>query len=160
MKVDTVFQTSSILSFLLYLKYFTTNQRWGLLKGNANMRAPEDFINNPDATADDVEAANAAGRIVQNDLENIPFGLVFMWASALCILGAQVAGKDVESSCLAHVVLSVIFFTARVLHTVVYSVLKVFVLRAVLFFVGTSALLGLGIVSMVEAFHMSSEGQR
>ncbi|CAE7315387.1 unnamed protein product [Symbiodinium sp. CCMP2592] len=149
--VGEVFQTSSIVSVLLFLKYFITNLRWGLLKGKANMRAKEDFNNNPDATQEDVDRATAAGRIVQNDIENIPFGLIFIWGAALCILCVRSSMKDASGLCTAHIVLSGIFATARVAHSIVY-ILGLSLPRGGIFMLGTSSLFGLGILSIVAAF--------
>ena len=59
--VGEVFQTSSVVSVVLFLKYFMTNLRWAILKGKANMRAREDPNNNPNATPEDVDRATAAG---------------------------------------------------------------------------------------------------
>ncbi|CAE7615997.1 unnamed protein product [Symbiodinium natans] len=152
--VGEVFQTCSIVSVTLFLKYFVTNLRWGFLKGKANMRAREDFNNNENATSDDVERATAAGRIVQNDLENIPFGLILMWGTALCILGAQMSSTDASSMCTAHIVLSGLFTTARVCHTIVYM-LHLALPRGAIFMIGTSSLFGLGILGIIAAFEIS-----
>ena len=66
-----LYKASSCVTLILFLKYFISNMRWGFAKGKANLRAKEDFNNNANATADDVERANHAGRIIQNDLENL-----------------------------------------------------------------------------------------
>ena len=48
----------------------------GISQGTANLRAKEDPNNTANATADDVEKANHAGRTIQNDLENLLMCLV------------------------------------------------------------------------------------
>lgn len=55
-----------------------------------------------------------AQRIVNNDQENIPYGLIAMWASALTLS----AGKD--SQPLTHLILVILFTIARVAHTCVH----------------------------------------
>mmetsp|Transcript_17558 Transcript_17558/g.41675 ORF Transcript_17558/g.41675 Transcript_17558/m.41675 type:complete len:121 (-) Transcript_17558:223-585(-) len=118
------------------------------------MRAKEDFNNNPDATQEDVERATAAGRIVQNDIENIPFGLIFIWGTALCILGVHSSGKDASGSmCTMHIVLSGIFATARVAHSIIY-ILGFSLPRGGIFMLGTSSLFGLGILAIYAAFEI------
>mmetsp|Transcript_204 Transcript_204/g.382 ORF Transcript_204/g.382 Transcript_204/m.382 type:complete len:157 (-) Transcript_204:240-710(-) len=149
--VGEVFQTSSVVSVVLFLKYFMTNLRWAILKGKANMRAREDPNNNPNATPEDVDRATAAGRIVQNDVENIPFGLIFIWGAALCILGVRSSMKGSSGLCTAHIVLSGIFATARVAHSIVY-IIGLSLPRGGIFMLGTSSLFGLGILSIIAAF--------
>ena len=151
--VGEVFQTSSVVSVVLFLKYFMTNLRWAILKGKANMRAREDPNNNPNATPEDVDRATAAGRIVQNDIENIPFGLIFIWGAALCILGVRSSMKDSSGLCTAHIVLSGIFATARIAHSIMY-ILGLGLPRSAVFMLGTMSLFGLGILGMVAAFEI------
>mmetsp|Transcript_50694 Transcript_50694/g.94699 ORF Transcript_50694/g.94699 Transcript_50694/m.94699 type:complete len:157 (+) Transcript_50694:67-537(+) len=153
--VPAVFQTASIVSLVLFLKYFATNLRWGLLKGKAGLRAKEDFNNSSSGTEEDVAKATDAGRIVQNDLENIPFGIIFMWSCALCLYGAAAKGRDVEGSCRTAMIFSIMFGVARVGHSIVY-ILKLGSLRSAMFGIGMSGLIGLAILSVINAFEMSA----
>ena len=60
--------------------------------------------------AEALAATERAKNIVQNDLENIPLGLVSMVLSALI-------GRDA----VAHIILAIIFTVGRVAHSIVYA---------------------------------------
>ena len=92
---------------------------------------------------------------MQNDLENIPFALVFMWGTALAILGAALTPLNNTSDlCTAHVVLATIFTVTRVTHSIIY-ILQLPLSRGGVFIIGTTALFGMGIVGIVAAFEMT-----
>ena len=94
--------------------------------------------------------------VVRNDLENLPFGLILLWASALCIVYTQVGPLGGFSETLkiikTHIAFSIIFCVVRYAHTVVYVLGVLRPLRTVLWFIGVFSTLGLGIVGAVSAF--------
>ena len=67
-------QAADFCLLLVCAAVYVTNLRWGGLKAKAGQRAPEDTFQSQSPTRDDVEAADRAGRVVSNDLENIPLG--------------------------------------------------------------------------------------
>lgn len=79
-------QTASIVTLVLFIKFYVSNFSLGAAKGRAGMRPPEDQWQAAEIGEDAKQAADRAQRIVTNDLENIPFGLIFLWASGDCSL--------------------------------------------------------------------------
>ena len=148
-----LYKASTCVTLILFLKYFISNMRWGFVKGKANLRAREDFNNNSNATADDVERANHAGRIIQNDLENLPIGLVVSWASLVTVVASYTSFEDGEAVCLTHLVFTCLFCIFRVLHTIIYE-LKLGVPRSIVFVVSMCSLFGLMILMIVCAFRL------
>ena len=95
--------------------------------------------------------------VVRNDMENLPFGLILIWASALCIISTQVitiTGPNSETLKLikAHIALTIIFCVVRYMHTIVFALRLLHRVRTVLWFVGVFSTLGLGIVGAISAF--------
>ena len=147
-----LFKASSCVSLILYLKFFISNMRWALAKGKANLRAKEDPNNNANATADDVEKANHAGRIIQNDLENLPMGLVVIWASLLTVNSAYSSVADLEPYCLAH--LAPVCSAVSVSFTRSSTELQLGLPRSIVFMLSMCSLFGLMILMVVAAFNM------
>eukprot|EP00490_Sorites_sp_Unknown_P029180 CAMPEP_0114667268 /NCGR_PEP_ID=MMETSP0191-20121206/34074_1 /TAXON_ID=126664 /ORGANISM="Sorites sp." /LENGTH=136 /DNA_ID=CAMNT_0001917113 /DNA_START=152 /DNA_END=562 /DNA_ORIENTATION=+ len=127
--------------------------RWGLAKGKANLRAKEDPNNNPNATADDVEKANHAGRIIQNDIENLPIGLVVIWASFTTIGTSLTLLENAEGVCITHLAFTSMFCIFRVLHTIIYE-LHLGIPRSIVFILSMCCLFGLMILMLVAAFSL------
>lgn len=148
-----LYKASSCVTLILFLKYFISNMRWGFAKGKANLRAKEDFNNNANATADDVERANHAGRIIQNDLENLPIGLIVIWASLLTVNASYTVLEDGEAACLTHLVFTCLFCIFHVLHTIIYE-LKLGLPRSLVFVLSMCSLFGLMILMIVCAFYL------
>ncbi|CAK9107986.1 unnamed protein product [Durusdinium trenchii] len=148
-----VVKTSSLVTLLVYLKFFISNLRWGLLKGKANLRAREDVNNNENATQDDVDRANHAGRIVQNDMENLPMGLVVIWACVFTIFVSSTSVQDPQAFCIAHLVFTAMWATFRVIHTIIYE-LQLGLLRGITFMLSMCCLWGLMILMVVAAFSL------
>lgn len=67
-----------LVTVLLVFKFWLTNVMAGGAKGKAGARAPEDTFQNAAPTPEDVAALDRANRIVSNDLENIPVGLILV----------------------------------------------------------------------------------
>ena len=151
--VPEMIKTSALVTFLIYLKFFISNMRWGFLKGQANLRATEDSMNNANATPDDVDRANHAGRIIQNDMENFPMGLVVIWAGVVTISGSFMYLDAPEGFCTAHLIFTAMWAALRVIHTIVYE-LKIGLLRSVTFMLSMCCLFGLMILTVVAAFHL------
>ena len=141
------------VTLILYLKYFVSNMRWGMAKGKANLRAKEDPNNNPNATADDVAKAEHAGRIIQNDIENLPMGLVVIWASFLTVISSASSLSDPEAVFTTHLVFTCLFCVLRVIHTVIYE-LHLGIPRSIVFVLSMCSLFGLMILMVVCAFYL------
>jgi len=97
----------SIITFLLFFKFFYT----ATFQGTKRQRAPEDKIQQP-TQADATKAFDDSKRwerIVMNDLENIPWGMIMMWA---CVL--------VQADRVTTLVAAAVFLVARVLHSICY----------------------------------------
>lgn len=136
-----------------------TNLRLGAAKAKAGLRAPEDKFQNTSPTADDVATADRASRVVSNDIENIPLGLICIWASLISILATQVfdplAGRldDYHSDLLAaHMAFTIIFCVARYLHSIIYSLGLPTLIRSTFWLFGVLAMLGVAIVGVIAAF--------
>jgi hypothetical protein len=69
-----------------------------LLQAKAGRRAKEDVDNNTTPSAEELAAEEHAGMVVRNDMENLPFGLIMIWASALCLTSTQVVTLTGPSS--------------------------------------------------------------
>jgi hypothetical protein len=82
---NDVLRCSMIITILMAVKFWISTVYSGSAKHKAGMRAPEDKTQNQNPTADDIATAERAQRVVQNDLENVPIGLILIWGAALCI---------------------------------------------------------------------------
>ena len=153
-------RTSSLVTLVLLLKYTVTSARWAGARQRAGQRAPEDPGQNALPGKAELEAAERARMVVFNDLENLPLGLVVVWASALCILFTQVGGSahgspaDQESLGLiqAHVALTCTFAAMRIAHSVVYSAALPSLLRTVVYTVGLASVYGLALLAVITSF--------
>jgi uncharacterized membrane protein YecN with MAPEG domain len=109
---------SAICTALLYIKFFVSNMGLGGAKNNAGRRAPEDFYQKTGLTEEEQQAADAAvdraQRIVNNDLENIPFGLIIIWASTVS-----------PTAILPHVILVALYTFLRISHTISYALVLI-----------------------------------
>ena len=162
---STLLRTSILVTFFLLLKFLIVNLRWARAKGWAGLRPPEDRQNrNP--TPQRLTEAERARLVVFNDLENIPVGLIIVWASALCVgfsaavdsTGSHSVQRWTTSLVPAHVLLTVLFGVVRVAHSVVYSLGMAPRLRMVLFVSGMVSLFSLCFIGVVAAFRSESDG--
>jgi uncharacterized MAPEG superfamily protein len=80
-----------------------------------------------------------------NDIENVFLGLIVIWVTALTGL------SSLDSTEIAHIVLTVIFTASRVAHTALY-VFKISYGRSLAWLFGHFALLALLIVGLVNVF--------
>ncbi|OQS07651.1 hypothetical protein THRCLA_00352 [Thraustotheca clavata] len=138
-------QVVAICTVLLYIKYAITTLVGGMKKFASGNRPPEDGNSAQDGPkqdfglhldGDEVDKAKLEDlrwqRIVANDLENIPIGLIMAWA-------AVVTGGDSKRTTIAII----IFTTARFLHTLAYA-LAYSKARTAMYMIGLICILILG----------------
>ncbi|KAJ3245887.1 hypothetical protein HDU77_009192 [Chytriomyces hyalinus] len=125
----TALKATSICTLVLLLKWYASISIQGDTRFKAGSRAPEDAGFGGRMGAENVEqtfgltnAANDASnqaekmrelrwqRIIMNDLENIPLGLIIAWSSLVT-----------PKSPLVHTVSVVTFAVMRILHTITYA---------------------------------------
>ncbi|KAJ3242133.1 hypothetical protein HDU78_001511 [Chytriomyces hyalinus] len=125
----TALKATSICTLVLLLKWYASISIQGDTRFKAGSRAPEDAAFGGRMGAENVEqtfgltnAANDASnqaekmrelrwqRIIMNDLENIPLGLIIAWSSLVT-----------PKSPLVHTVSVVTFAVMRILHTITYA---------------------------------------
>ena len=124
-RIAQAVQATAVLSVILWSKVFVTNIGLGGAKMYAGTRPAEDTYQKSAETATEEEQQNLdrAQRIVNNDLENIPYTMVLAWGSVYCI-GQSAAGSgsssSVDRAALAHIALFTLFTVSRIAHSVVY----------------------------------------
>jgi hypothetical protein len=148
--LDQSFQVSSIVTLILWLKVLYSNVMLGGAKMKAGKRAPEDVYQIPQdkAKPDSLAEVDRTQRIVNNDLENIPYGLITAWTSLFCIYRNSVADPGLLT---AHVVLMVVFGAMRVGHTIAYRFALSYA-RSFLWTIGVLSVIGLGIIGIIASF--------
>jgi glutathione S-transferase len=142
---------SIICLLTLLLKHVFTVIIQGSKRTKAGSRAPEDasgdvkqnFITET-TDAGLLEAEQRWQRIVQNDLENIPIGLLITFAS---LIAAD------YSSPITHIVFVCIFTVSRILHTFSYAYGKQ-PWRSLSWMFGVIAMFGMVINGLVGACYM------
>lgn len=145
-------QTLSLVTLLLAFKFVVTNVIWGARKGRAGQRAPEDGAqNNAAPTAEDIARAERAGRVVQNDLENIPIALITFIVATICTFTTRGVDKA-EDYIQAIVAFLITFCAARYLHSIIYLMGLPSMIRTLFWLIGTLAFMGAGIVGVIAAF--------
>jgi len=126
-------QVLVICSMILYIKIIITFVLQSS-KMSANERPPEDGQMNASSNKQDIETGDQSNgdteytadtnaqtkeskaisarwqRIIGNDLENIPFGLIFGWAAFIA------SGNET-----VNMVAMIVFTVARILHTIFYA---------------------------------------
>jgi uncharacterized MAPEG superfamily protein len=147
-------RASAILTVVLVVKQLFTNLNLGGVKVKAGTRAPEDTYQQRPSDPDEQERLDASQKraqgIVNNDLENIPTGLLIAWASQFCIFfggDADVRGDQA----VAHIVLFGIFVGCRIGHSICYSLAWSW-MRTVMYVVALISELGMGANLIVAAF--------
>lgn len=121
-RIAQAVQATAVLSVLLWTKVFVTNIGLGGAKMYAGTRPAEDTYQKSAETATEEEKQNLdrAQRIVNNDLENIPYTMVLAWGSIYCIGSAAARSGGVDSAALAHIALFTVFTVSRYAHSIVY----------------------------------------
>eukprot|EP01104_Vermistella_antarctica_P010425 TRINITY_DN2789_c0_g1_i1.p1 TRINITY_DN2789_c0_g1~~TRINITY_DN2789_c0_g1_i1.p1 ORF type:complete len:166 (-),score=46.19 TRINITY_DN2789_c0_g1_i1:126-602(-) len=115
----------SVGTVALVLKFYFVLMKQGGARFKAGSRPPEDmalslnktvgkgkkqqFVPRDDIPAGVRDEENRWSRIVMNDLENVPLGLILMWAGHLSDVGK------------IHSVLAILFVIGRILHTYAYA---------------------------------------
>lgn len=161
-------QATAILSLLLWTKVVATNLGLGGAKAKAGTRAPEDTYQHQRTSNDDndndndnddggvsaaVAAANdRAQRIVNNDLENIPYTMVMAWGALVSIIMVGAGGDTVTLGrlCLAHTVLYSTFVAMRIMHSIAYIYALAYV-RTFVWAIGLLCSFGLAILGVFAA---------
>uniref|UniRef100_A0A0G4F490 Microsomal glutathione S-transferase 1 n=1 Tax=Chromera velia CCMP2878 TaxID=1169474 RepID=A0A0G4F490_9ALVE len=156
--VQNALQTSVVCTFVLFLKLLFSNLYLGHTKNKAGTRVAEDTYQEQggNLTADEherrKEAQDRAQRVVSNDLENIPIGLLVAWGSFDAISYSVVAmGNELEAAIGAFIALLAVFTGCRVLHTAMYMS-GIGLARSLVYLISILSLLGLVILSMYAAF--------
>ena len=151
-KMFDSFAVAVLVTFLgtcgMYLKFQITNFRMGNARVKAGSRPPEDFYQNKHPTKDDVECADRAARIVQNDLENIPIGLIVAW---FCVLGMQIIRVRSVFTFQVHTWCMIGFVVCRLIHSIAYS-LQLFLPRAAAY--GGSVVCVFGMLSNIGLYFL------
>lgn len=149
-------QTTAILTVVLWAKVFATNIGLGGAKNNAGGRAPEDTYQKSEgeASEEEKEALDRAQRIVNNDLENIPYTMVMAFGSAVIIY--LVGSADNYDLSLAHTVLYAVFVAMRFAHSITYAK-GISTGRSLVWLVGVLASFGIGINGAIASYRLPSQ---
>ena len=138
-----VIKCVSLCTLFIYLKFFATCT----LQGGHRTRAAEDGgiaqrnAEKLKATAGgDFDEEKRWERIVLNDLENVLFGTILMWASLIAM-----GDKTVT------IIFSILFVVFRYAHTICY-VYELMPWRSICWVVAVVANIGLAINSVIGAF--------
>ncbi|ETV94533.1 hypothetical protein H310_11833 [Aphanomyces invadans] len=146
---------ATLCTLALYIKYFVTLTIQGSTKFKTASRPPEDmsfaassapqqraFI--PETSEEDLEAAKARearwSRILGNDVENLPFGIIMAWV-------AIVAGGNGTVTSVAFILYTV----CRIVHTIAFAN-AVFLPRTIAFQVGVVSTVVLSINAIAGSF--------
>jgi uncharacterized MAPEG superfamily protein len=151
----TAIQSTAVLSLLLWTKVVFANFGLGGAKNEAGARAPEDFYQKKadEASPEAKSTQDRAQRIVNNDLENIPYTMVLAWASVFCIYFGENPDKR-DSNALTQIVLYTAFVTSRIGHTVFYAK-GAAIARSVSFILALLCSFGIGINGCIAAFNIT-----
>jgi uncharacterized MAPEG superfamily protein len=145
-------QVTSIVSLSLWVKVLYSNLMLGGAKMKAGRRAPEDTYQmsqdkiKPEALAE----VDRTQRIVNNDLENVPYGLIMAWGSLICLSRLPTPDSGLYT---AHSVLVAVFAGMRVGHTVAYRYALSYT-RSLLWISGVLSTIGLGVVAIIASFRI------
>uniref|UniRef100_A0A7S2E0H8 Microsomal glutathione S-transferase 1 n=1 Tax=Helicotheca tamesis TaxID=374047 RepID=A0A7S2E0H8_9STRA len=138
-------RATAILSVLIWTKVVATNLGLGGAKKNAGGRPPEDTYQKKDdeVTGEDKDRMDRAQRIVNNDLENIPYTMVLAWGALFCISLIEDEGA-LNDHARAHIVLYSLFSACRFTHSIVYALGLAYV-RSLVWLVGVLCSFGIAI---------------
>jgi len=148
--VTQAVKVNAIVSFGLWAKVLYSNLMLGGAKMKAGRRAPEDTYQmsadrvKPEALAE----VDRTQRIVNNDIENVPYGLILSWASLYCVARMLTPNPALIT---AQASLVIIFGCMRVGHTIAYQSALSYA-RSLFWLGGVLASMGLGVVAIVAAF--------
>lgn len=156
--VHHALQACVAATVLLYFKFLASTVWLGISKGKAGLRAPEDA----QASASSVTAAltaDRAQRIVNNDLENLTWGLLLIWLSWF---GVYYSSKDYSQrnrEAKAIMAFVAVFLVARLAHTATYisSLSKP---RSLAWITGVLATIVLIVIGLIGIFSSHAEMQK
>ncbi|KAK3242461.1 hypothetical protein CYMTET_47850 [Cymbomonas tetramitiformis] len=151
-----VHQATAVSTAVLCLKFYAAIMVQGGKRFKAGSRPPEDaamsiakgvpqnFIGSPREDDPKVKKAKEDDRrwtrIIQNDLENIPLGLIVSWASVLS-----------AKSSTAHLTFCAMFTLGRIGHTIAYAK-GLQPHRALFWLAAVLGVLGMAVNAMLGAF--------
>lgn len=147
-------RVTAILTILLFNKVLFVNVLLGKAKKRAGARAPEDLyqVRPEDVTAEDKSEQERAQRMVNNDMENIPYGMIIAWGAMLCI--SFVTDGDMrETFSITHIIFYSFFVLARYAHSFTYKN-SLSVPRSIAYLIGTLSVLAMGVNGAVASFHI------
>ncbi|CAK4067025.1 unnamed protein product [Aphanomyces euteiches] len=148
----TDLRIATVCTLVLYLKMIVALGVQGTVKFKSGARAPEDLAHaqakseEPVAATDPEELRKAKerehrwNRIVGNDMENIPLGIILAWVSIM-------AGGNTSATS----VLFILFTVCRVVHTVAFAN-GVFLPRTLAWQIGVLSTLCLAVTAVIGAF--------
>ncbi|KAI8611559.1 hypothetical protein BC830DRAFT_1140700 [Chytriomyces sp. MP71] len=152
----TALKTTSLCTLVLLIKWYMTVSIQGNTRFRAGSRSPEDALFSNAMGVPDVEQnfgvhqetreSNAVKeearwqRILANDIENIPLGLLIAWSS---LSTAKAPG--------VHVAAIVLFTVARIIYTVMYAH-SLQPHRSIAWTLATAAVLVLSVNGVIGAF--------
>lgn len=149
-------RATAVLTIMLWAKVAATNLGLGGAKLEAGGRAPEDTYQKSDEEVSEEAkvSQDRAQRMVNNDLENIPYTMVMAWGSMFCIyFGGDEDVRDQQAK--AHVVLYSLFVASRIGHSYTYAK-GLSVPRTAAWFLGFLCSFGLGINGAVASFRITA----
>jgi uncharacterized MAPEG superfamily protein len=147
-------RSTAVLSLILWTKVAITNLGLGSAKLYAGGRAPEDTYQKKDdeANPEAIATQERSQRIVNNDLENIPYTMILAWGSMFCIyFGDDEDFRDGQS--MAHIVLFSVFVASRIGHSIFYA-RGLSTARSVAWVVGCLCSFCIAINGAIAAFRM------
>uniref|UniRef100_A0A7S0FQL2 Microsomal glutathione S-transferase 1 n=1 Tax=Minutocellus polymorphus TaxID=265543 RepID=A0A7S0FQL2_9STRA len=149
-------RATATLSILLWAKVAATNLGLGGAKLNAGGRAPEDTYQKSadEVTEESKVAQDRAQRIVNNDLENIPYTMVMAWGSMFCIYSMDNESVR-DQHAMAQIILYSLFLVARIGHSVAYAKGLAYP-RTAVWMLGFVITFAIGINGAVASFGVSS----
>ena len=149
-------QCAVVATAVLYVKFWITTAIQGKKRFEGGGRPPEDqkfglqdgdVEQNFEATTQEATRWN---RIVANDLENLPLGLLLVWSCALAQgVSPNANGNDAFSSW--HIAFTSAFVAGRIGHTVCFAY-SLQPYRTISYTVALIALLSLAVLSVVAVF--------
>jgi len=149
-------QATAILSLILFLKVVVINLYLGYAKNNAGGRSPEDKYQQEEGqvTQESVQAQFRAQRMVNNDLENVPYGMILGWGALLCINFVQ-DEEAKDSYSLTHIVAFTTFVVGRVLHSLFYA-FAVSLFRSLSYLLGVIAMFAISVNAVIASLNIES----
>lgn len=136
-----------------------TNVGLGITKRKAGRRAPEDRqLTGSDVTDGAISDADQMQRMVNNDLENIPYTMVLAWTCQFTIMFTAVYGFEEEDVSIYQDLLLVqcIFYTTFVVcrfgHSIAYGY-SAQTPRTAFYLLGAMCSFGFPVLTLIAAFN-------